>query len=404
MKWTPLRTVFAAILMGWEDAGQLGQRFARVCEYLQAMYPRWCLGTSYSGWSEALLAWSTPILPAVCDRLRREVRRIAGSSWKYRDWVLLAADGSRLECPRTEANERELGCAGKVRTTPQLMLTTIYHVGTGLPWAFQVGPGTESERRQLATLLSTLPDDTLLLTDAGFASYELCSRLKAEGKHFLLRVGSNVSLLTELGWTVEIQGQTVYLWPEKYQRQDQPPVVLRLIVLPSDRQPVYLITDLGEEQLSDEEAGRVYQMRWGVEVFYRSYKRTMDQHKMHSRTPRTCFEELQWTMIGFWLMALMTVESIVAAGKRPADWSTARSRNTLRKALRGVLSGKRPAEPLRVQLARALKDSYTRRGPKKARDWPHKKREKPPGPPKIRLATSAEVQQAKRLTAQKHSA
>ena len=79
---------------------------------------------------------------------------------------------------------------------------------------------------------------------------------------------------------------------------------------------------------------------------------------MHSRTPRTCFEELQWTMIGFWLMALMTVESIVAAGKRPADWSTARSRNTLRKALRGVLSGKRPAEPLRVQLARALKDSY----------------------------------------------
>ena len=40
VKWTPLRTVFAAILMGWEDAGQLGQRFARVCEYLQAMYPR----------------------------------------------------------------------------------------------------------------------------------------------------------------------------------------------------------------------------------------------------------------------------------------------------------------------------------------------------------------------------
>ena len=35
VKWTPLRTVFAAILMGWEDAGQLGQRFARVCEYLQ---------------------------------------------------------------------------------------------------------------------------------------------------------------------------------------------------------------------------------------------------------------------------------------------------------------------------------------------------------------------------------
>jgi hypothetical protein len=385
--------------MGWEEAAQLGQRFARVREYLEAMHPRWDLGSSYSGWCEALQAWSGQLLPAVSNRLRREVQRVAGAFWRHREWILFAADGSRLECPRTEANEGELGCAGKVRTTPQLMLTTIYHLGTGLPWAFQVGPGTESERRQLAALLPTLPDDALLLTDAGFASYELCSWLKAARRHFLLRVGSNITLLTELGWSVEIQAQTVYLWPEKYQHQDQPPLVLRLIVLESHRQPVYLISDLSAEQLSDAQAGALFRMRWGVEVFYRSYKRTMDQHQMHSRTPQTCREELQWTMVGFWLMALMTVASIVAAGKRPADWSTALSRNTLRKALRGTLSGKRPAEPLRAQLARALKDQYTRHGPKKARDWPHKKREKPPGPPKIRSAKPAEVQRAKRLAA-----
>jgi hypothetical protein len=392
-----------AILLGWEEAAQLDQGFDHVREYLEGMYPRWKLGTSYSGWVKALLAWSPQLLPAVQQRLRSEVQRIAGPHWKYRDWVLLAADGSRLECPRSEANEKELGCAGKERTTPQLMLTTLYHLTTGLPWAYAVGPGTESERRQLEALLPHLPPDTLLLTDAGFASYELCASLLEARRHFLLRVGSNVRLLTELGWNVEIQGQTVYLWPQDRQKQGQPPLVLRLIVLPADQESIYLITDLPADTLSDEEAGTVYRMRWGVEVLYRSYKRTMDHHKMRSRTPATCREELQWTLIAYWLMALMTVEPVVAAGKLPTDWSPAQSRNTLRKALRGVLAGKRAEEPLRAQLARAVKDQYVRHRPKKARNWPHKKREKPPGPPKIRPATAVEIQRAKQL-AENHTA
>jgi hypothetical protein len=109
-------------------------------------------------------------------------------------------------------------------------------------------------------------------------------------------------------------------------------------------------------------------------------------------------------MIGLWLMGLLSVESIVAAGKNPVNWSVAASRNTIRKALRGVLSGKRPSQPLRDQLAGSLKDNYVRTSPKKARNWPYKKREKPPGPPKIRLATAAEIQHAQRLTRQKHAA
>jgi hypothetical protein len=53
------------------------------------------------------------------------------------------------------------------------------------------------------------------------------------------------------------------------------------------------------------------------------------------------------------------------------------------------------------QLARAVKDGHTRRRKKAARNWPHKKREQPPGAPRIRMATRAEVRQAQVLRTEK---
>jgi hypothetical protein len=390
--------VYAATLMSWQETKSLNQRFEAVLEQLHALFPRWPLGSTYTGWCSALRVWAPKILPALTDRLRDQMEKIAPRFWFQEGWLAFAADGSRVECPRTQSNEDGLGCAGKNRTAPQLMLTTLYHMGTGLPWAFEVGPGTESERCQLEKLVDLLPADSLLVTDAGFAGYDLCAALQNRGRYFLLRVGSNKHLLKELGYACEIQDETVYLWPERNQKHGDPPLVLRLIVLGSGRQRMYLITNvLDPKRLSKVQAGRLYGMRWGVEVFYRSYKRTMEHYKMLSRTPATCLEELRWTMIGLWVMGLMSVGRIVAGGAEPLAWSVAASRDGLRRALRGALSDKRPPIALGTQLARALKDTYVRTHPKTARNWPYKKKEQPPGPPKIRPAEPKEIERAQGL-------
>jgi hypothetical protein len=59
---------------------------------------------------------------------------------------------------------------------------------------------------------------------------------------------------------------------------------------------------------------------------------------------------------------------------------------------------------LAATLADATRDGYQRRGAKKARAWPHKKREQPPGAPKIKPATAAQVKRAQRLRAKKAAA
>ena len=207
-------------------------------------------------------------------------------------------------------------------------------------------------------------------------------------------------MLQRLGYAACEGPTTVYLWPQD--QQQERPLVLRLIVLRQGKRAMYLLTNvLDEEALAVEQAALLYEMRWGVEVFYRSFKQTLGRRKLLSHTPEAARLELAWGVVGLWLLGVMSVAAIVARGGDPLSWSVALARKGVRAALREPgPRGRRLAD----QLAEAVQDGYQRLGRKKARDWPHKKREKPPGAPKIREATAQEVKKAKRVRAKKEAA
>jgi hypothetical protein len=394
--WAPQRVAWVALLMAWSAEQTLAERFAAAGELLAALFPRWRRRGGYTGWAAALQAWAGPLRPAVADRLRRQMRGFAGRHWLRAGRCAFAADGSRVECPRTRANEEALGRAGRKGSGPQLYLTALWHMGLGLPWDFRTGPGTASERRHLEDMLPQLPGDALVVADAGFSGYDLYRRLLAARRSFLLRVGSNVHLLQRLGYAEREGPGTVYLWPQA--RRDRPPVVLRLIELTRGQDKAYLVTDvLDEAALPAAEAALLYEMRWGVEVFYRSCKQTLQRRRMLSRTPRAAEEELAWAVLGLWLLGAMTTAAVAARGGDPLAWSVALARQRLRRAMRRAAAGRRGRVPLARELAGAVRDGYARKGSKKARNWPHKKRERPPGAPDIRQATRQEVCSAQRL-------
>jgi len=387
--------------MAWGEGQTLGARFEEASELGRLWHPHWKLGASYGGFTAALGRWLNELAPAVARRFQRIMREMAGSHWTRCGWCVLAVDGSRIEAPHTAANEQGLGCAGRDKTAPQVFLTTLWHMGLGLPWDFRLGPGTDSERRHLEGMLEGLPSKTLLVADAGFIGYELCGRILQAGSSFLLRVGSNVQLLTELGYYTLERGGLVYLWPEKF--RNQPPLVLRLIELKRGKQTIYLVTNVLEgAELSDQDASLLYEMRWGIEVFYRSYKQTLDRRTVKSRTPATALAEVAATMLGLWLLGLVTVSRLVARRVDPLHWSVAKARDVVRRAMRAPTTARRggrgrPPRNLDRALAQAQRDPYIRRGPKAARNYPRKKRERPPGPPKIQTATPHQIRLAKQL-------
>lgn len=383
-QWTPGRLLLSLILMSWHDAKTLTSRFENVRELLARMLPGWTCPTSYAGYAEALTRWIGLLFSRVREILQSHLRRIARGNWTVAGWLVFGADGSRFESPRTKANEQGLKCAGKVRTAPQVFHTMLLHLGLNALWDFRIGPGTASERRHLEEMVTALPQGSLIAADAGFVGYELCQRLQAAKVSFLLRVGSNFTLIVqELGTLVPREGDIVWLWPEKF--RDEPPLVLRMILLGRGRKAVFLLTDVLEpSRLSAEQAGEIYRRRWGIEVAYRTIKQTFDRREWLSRTPRTVLAEHTASLLGLWILQVLSLRCLRHARRDPRQWSPSRTRDVTRRVMRLALD-RSLHERLtwRDQLGQAVRDHYRRRRPKRARSWPHQKHEPPARPPRL---------------------
>lgn len=388
--------------MAYHDASTLRDRFSRARQCLIEMFPSSRRpGKTYQGFIKAVLRISTADRATLQEHLCRQHEQVAAEAWRCDGWVPLAADGSRFELPHTQANKAAFGCAGREKTGPQLGVLTLYHMGSGLPWRWDIGSGTASERHQLRDLLPSLPSNTLLVMDAGFSGYDLFSEMARRGVSFLARVGANVTLLKDLGLDLEQRDDVVWLWPSA--QRNRAPLHLRLMAVSTasaesgGRQDVYLLSNvLDPERLSDEAAERFYRRRWGVEVFYRSVKGTFDAHKLLSRGPQQAVNELHWTLTAILLLGLMSVDALRTAGHEPSCLSVAEALRTVRDAMNSHAAWRRRGD-LRVLLADARKDRYHRRGPKTAGDYPRKNRESPPKPPNLRPATAKEITCAKRI-------
>jgi len=105
------------------------------------------------------------------------------------------------------------------------------------------------------------------------------------------------------------------------------------------KKKMFLVTNvLDQKALTEKSAGVLYEMRWGVEVFYRSLKQTLEKRRMLSRTPEAAKCELTWAVFGLWLLGLMTASEILARGGDPLAWSAAKARQRVRRSMRRALT------------------------------------------------------------------
>jgi Transposase DDE domain len=403
-RWTPRYLVIMALMMSCLGADLLIDRFhTGRCALIRMYLTRRRPGGSYQGFACALQRVSDALLHELVGHLQLEIRQIAPDLWLIDRWLVFGCDGSRFDKARTTANKEAFGCAGRNKTGPQQFLTTLFHVGTGLPWCWRAGNANASERDQLRQMLGELPLKALLLMDAGYNGYDLLKEIIASGRSFIIRVGASVELLERLGWHYRRESDgMVYLWPKHAQRRDEPPLVLRLVsVFDAKGRQMHLLTSvLDRSKLSNAAVRKMYRLRWGVELLFRAIKQTMQLRKARSWTPQASALELQWGMAGVWMLGLLALQEqcrdLTKEGKPAGVWSAATVLRVIRRAIDDSL--KRGPSLARL-LRKAVKDGYVRRKSKKAIDWPHKKREKPPGNPRRRKATAAEVRAARALKA-----
>lgn len=419
--WTPFQLTAAALLWAWSDELTLVDRFVSARRIIVHLFsPQSQLAGTYQAFTEILRRWTGPLIVLLQAALRERMQRELTDCWLILEFVMYAADGSRGELPRTGSHEQAYSAArnrrksrkgkknrkgrshrkrradAKKGNSPQLWLTTMWHVGTGLPWDWRIGPADSSERADLLAMLSTLPPGALIAVDAGFVGYEYMRAIIDSGRHVLLRVGSNVRLLKKLGYTRE-RPDTVYLWPDCEAHKGQPPIPLRLVVTHTGRHPMHLVTSvLSETRLTNEQVVELYARRWGIELFYRHLKQTFQRRKMRSANADNALLEMHWSYVGLWAMALYALIEFRHEKLPPNRLSIAQMLRAFRRMMRDYLHPSEHQLRLRERLRRALIDTYQRKN-KASRDYPRKKQETPPGPPRVVNASRIQVQLAQTL-------
>lgn len=401
VRWTPQAAAIAAVLMTLDTGCTLS---VRCQDALACMGPDFAgrrrPGRTYNGLLKALERQAPAVLPVLKEDLRRQALLALARTPRVRKWTLVAADGSKEELPRTRSHEDHFGIADN-GVLPQSLMTVIVEVFTGLLWDWRIDKGCGDEKSHLLEMVGSLPPGTLLLADANFTSYPLWAAMMAADRHFLIRVGGNVSLIRDLypEASIERRGDIVYVWPKKRQK-DQPPLCLRLIRVQDGSNPVYLLTNvLDRRRLTNAAAGKIYRRRWGVELFYRTFKRTLGYAKVRSRSGVRARLELEWAMITMCLAALLAIEPLRRRRVNPGRLSPAALLRVLRRALLEThprRSPQRAWKKLNRAIGMCVKDECQRRSSKRSRYRPIT-RDTPSlhlKPPKIRPATRAEVRRA----------
>ena len=378
------------------------------------------------------------------------MKEIGGEHWETAGWVVIAFDGSRDATPRTKANEAAF-CApnhGKGKTAkfrkkktkdmrrtnneknkpanprPNVWITMLWHVGMRLPWMWKLGPSNSSERGDVMAMLDEgeFPENTLFCGDAGFVGYELWSAMVSKGHHFLVRVGANVSLLTEQGdCSLDKSKMMVMSWPQEAQKAGKPPLQLRLVKVRIGKTWMWLLTSvLDKNKLNVTQIKNIYKQRWGIEVEFRGLKQTLDKAELRCRNEVRIRTELHWSLMAMTIAELLALK--VQLGEPPAacplesqtppvELSTIPQKRSLAETVRALRWSLNhlPDTPLVIdslpaKLWRARTDSYERPGSKAARYRPPNPDKKPLGEPRIRLLTEKEKNKLKAINSAKITA
>jgi hypothetical protein len=400
-RWTDRLLVLVMVLMALSCQRTLKDRFVEARQTVVAMYPsRRRPGKTCEGVMAKLTRQSRRLLVTLCQHLRAQMPGLTGRHWRIGKWLVFAVDGTKVDCPRTRDNQRRLKIGGRRKSGPQMLLVSLLHLGTGLLWSWRRTHARGSEPGLLREMIGELPPGALLVADAGFCGYQLLRTILAEGHEVLMRAGANRTFLRKLGFAVREHRDIVYLWSQQRGRGVVEPLIFRRILVRGRRGRIMclLTSVLDPEELPLDAALSLYRRRWDTEVFYRGFKQTLARRKMLSGSACHALVELDFTVLGLWLLSLM--QWTAARTKYVAGLGLAQALRVVRQAIarRGDARSS-----LACQLGRIQPDCYRRKGPKAARTWPHKKKDPPCGIPKFRIATASQIQRAKHFMKPYHA-
>lgn len=215
--------------------------------------------------------------------VRQVIRPVAGpdtqGAW-YREWRLVAFDGTTFTVPDTEENDAQFGRPGSGRgdgkgAYPQAQAACLVELGTHAVFDARLEPYRVSETTLIEEMFTALRPGMLALVDRGIYSFQRWTIAAATGADLLWRVPSNlilrpVEILADGSHVAEITP------PRK---TGTTPIRVRvveykLLTTTDGKDELYRLvtTILDPAQAPAKELAGLYHERWDIEGFFKQIK------------------------------------------------------------------------------------------------------------------------------------
>jgi Transposase DDE domain len=288
-----------------------------------------------------------------CGLLNRALEATAQSAhhpWRFHGREVKVADGSTLQAPDTPANQRRFpqlrhqvpGCG-----LPLIRIVGLFSLASGALLAVAIGNKHSAELKLFRHHLSDLLKETdLLLADRGFCDYVTIAWLKFKRsvdsvlrlqhcRPHDLRQGQRLGKWDRLvRWHKPItrtRTVTARMWRALPQE-----ITLRLIAYPIHvrgfrTRKVFLITTLLDPlTYPAAELAELYMRRWGVELFLRHIKTTLQMELLSGKSPAMLEREILMHFIAYNLIRTIMVQAATLSGHDLPRLSFKGSLDTLR--------------------------------------------------------------------------
>ncbi len=291
------------------------------------------------------------ILPEAFNYLFHEFTKKAMDSFRtFNGYKLLAVDGSNLNIfYNPDDAETYFSNRANAKGFNLLQINALYDICNRAFVDIEIYSGRkQNEREALLSMIKRIDntsDNTIIIADRGYESYNVFEHIKQKNLNCLLRVkdiNSNgltsalklpdedcfdvdYRILATRRYTKKIrENPDKYRYVRKGNRfdllpinsKDTYPIEFRIVRFPiSEDTYEILITNLNRKEFPVEKLKELYHMRWGIETAFRELKYTLGLINLHSKKVDFIIQEIYARLTMYNFCELITLNTVIKEKK-----------------------------------------------------------------------------------------
>ena len=294
----------------------------------------------------AVVQRRSKILPAAFQHLFHKFNETFSQTNFFHGYRLYAVDGSDIHIPTIPDDHSTHYNADADSKGYNLMhLNALYDLLNKRYFNAVIQDSRlENENKALISMIKNVTNDSIIIADRNYDSYNNIAHLEAKGLKYVIRIKSTTGIIKkfnipsdkEADFTADIlltrrQTNEVKSHPEIYRflasnsnfdflpkgSKDTYPLKFRIIRIRISKENYEtIVTNLHENEFSVDDIKKIYKMRWGIETSFRELKYHVGLISFHSKKKDCIIQEIFARLIMYNFSMLITENILIDDDKR----------------------------------------------------------------------------------------